>query len=181
MKTGLASTQTWEPLTDQLPAGQAKIPFTYFSAPISQKATPKQLHDTYMALHKLACYAVEKYIARNPDGGMSMDRELEKTGATPISYNLAFTDSVMVILPRRAEGMVFPTRLPEPEPQETGFVALNGTVLGGTLLVKDILEWDALRGDGGKLKMVLERIGIPFSAFQGEILGWKAVMPSQSL
>ncbi|KFY25626.1 hypothetical protein V493_04551 [Pseudogymnoascus sp. VKM F-4281 (FW-2241)] len=77
----------------------------------------------------------------------------------------------MAILPRMAEGMALPTGLEEPK--ETGVVALNGTVLGGTLLVKDELEWEALRGDGGKMRELLERIGIPFSAFAGEILGWK--------
>lgn len=182
MRAGLeGEEESWEPLTDRLMEDQAKIPFTYISAPIPRKVTPKQLHDTYMALYKLACYAVEKYAAQNPGEGMELDRELEKTGGAPISYNLAFTDKMMVILPRRTGGMAVPTGLETPQPQETGLIELNGTVLGGTLLVKDKLEWDALRDNEGGLTSLLERIGIPFSAFQSEILGWKAVVPKQSL
>lgn len=163
MKSGLAPTQTWEPLVDRLKgAGQEGIPFMYFSAPISPRTTSRQLLETYTALWKLARYAVEKYGAREGDGD-----------AGEMSYNMAFTDDAMVILPRRAEGLAVPTGLPEPAPRVTGLVAANGTVLGGTVLVKDVVEWEVLRGDGGRLGVVLEGIGIPFSAFRGEILGWK--------
>lgn len=160
MRKGLGEGAKWELLADGLAEAQAKIPFTYFAAPIKARTSPEKLHETYLALHKLAKYAMDTFAKRT---GAETGEEM--------SYNLAFTESLMVILPRRAEGMAFPTG--REEPKETGVVALNGTVLGGTLLVKDELEWEALKGDGGKLKGLLEKIGIPFSAFAGEILGWK--------
>ncbi|KFY07839.1 hypothetical protein V492_06781 [Pseudogymnoascus sp. VKM F-4246] len=160
MRKGLEDAK-WELLADGLAEAQAKIPFTYFAAPIRGGESPEKLHETYLALHKMAKYAMDIYTKRTGEGG-----------GEEMSYNLAFTDSSMVILPRRAEGSAFPTGLEDPK--ETGVVALNGTVLGGTLLVKDELEWKALRGDGGKtLKGLLEKIGIPFSTFAGELLGWK--------
>lgn len=44
-----------------------------------------------------------------------------------------------------------------------GPVALNGTMLAGTLMVKMETEWDALRGDNGAryLKRILEDVGVP--------------------
>lgn len=47
-----------------------------------------------------------------------------------------------------------------------GPVAVNGTVLGGTVMVRTGEEWDALRGGGGGgggrlLEEVLEAVGIP--------------------
>jgi ATP adenylyltransferase len=167
MRKGLGEGK-WELLADGLAEKQAKIPFTYFAAPIRGSESKEKLLETYLALHKMARYAMDTFEKRAGTEG----------GEEEMSYNLAFTDSSMVILPRRAEGMSFPTGLEDPK--ETGVVALNGTVLGGTLLVKDELEWKALREDGGKLKEVLERIGIPFSAFAGEILGWKGA-PSGAL
>ncbi|OBT76831.1 hypothetical protein VF21_04467 [Pseudogymnoascus sp. 05NY08] len=169
MREGLGE-EGWELLADGLAEKQAKIPFTYFAAPIRGGEGKEKLLETYLALHKMARYAMDTFEKRvGKEGG---------GGGEEMSYNLAFTDSSMVILPRRVEGMAFPTGLEDPK--ETGMVALNGTVLGGTLLVKDELEWKALREDGGKLKEVLERIGIPFSAFAGEILGWKGA-PSGAL
>ncbi|KFY72837.1 hypothetical protein V499_07040 [Pseudogymnoascus sp. VKM F-103] len=167
MREGLGEGE-WDLLADGLAEKQAKIPFTYFAAPIRGGEGKEKLHETYLALHKMARYAMDTFEKRAGTDG----------GGEEMSYNLAFTDSSMIILPRRAEGMAFPTGLEDPK--ETGVVALNGTVLGGTLLVKDELEWKALREDGGKLKEVLERIGIPFSAFAGEILGWKGA-PSGAL
>ncbi|KFX90743.1 hypothetical protein V490_06289 [Pseudogymnoascus sp. VKM F-3557] len=161
MRKGMNKAEKWELLADGLAEAQARIPFTYFAAPIRGGESGEKLHETYLALHKMAGYAMDTYAKR---AGVEV-------GGEGISYNLAFTDSSMVILPRMSEGTAFPTGLEEPK--ETGVVALNGTVLGGTLLVKDELEWKALREDGDKLKGLLEKIGIPFSAFAGEILGWK--------
>ena len=63
----------------------------------------------------------------------------------------------MVLCPRAAEGM----KISNNSGDEVGSVSLNGTVLGGTLLVKNEDEWDALRNDESKLKDVLSIIGIP--------------------
>ena len=44
---------------------------------------------------------------------------------------------------------------------DIGFVALNGTMLAGTLMVKYQEEWDVLRIEPEKLDTLLEAIGIP--------------------
>lgn len=63
----------------------------------------------------------------------------------------------MVLCPRASEG----TKIKGSNGEDVGPVALNGTVLGGTLLVKSEAEWDALRDDESKLKYVLSTIGFP--------------------
>lgn len=76
-----------------------------------------------------------------------------------ISYNLAMTRDTMVLCPRLAEGDV----VRDKAGREVGRLALNGTVLAGTALVKSQQEWDALRGDDGKqLWEILGKIGLPF-------------------
>lgn len=167
MHKGLAEGARWELLADGLTELQAKIPFTYFAAPIKGGESPEKLHETYLALHEMARYAIDAFRKRTKrDEGEEM------------SYNLAFTDKLMVILPRVWEGLAFPTGLDDPK--ETGVVALNGTILGGTLLVKDELEWKALQKDGGMLRELLREIGVPFSEFSGEILGGRG-LPSGAL
>ena len=44
---------------------------------------------------------------------------------------------------------------------DIGFVALNGTMLAGTLMVKYQEEWDVLRAEPERLDTLLEAIGIP--------------------
>lgn len=44
---------------------------------------------------------------------------------------------------------------------EIGFVALNGTTLGGTMMVKHEEEWNTLRSQPEKLDSILAAIGIP--------------------
>lgn len=60
-------------------------------------------------------------------------------------------------MPRRAEG----TMLRREDGTEIGFVALNGTTLGGTMMVKHQQEWDALRERPEMLHDILTAIGIP--------------------
>jgi len=47
------------------------------------------------------------------------------------------------------------------EVSNIGPIALNGTVLAGTLLVKNETEWDALKNNPSQLLSLLEHIGIP--------------------
>lgn len=46
---------------------------------------------------------------------------------------------------------------------QIGPIALNGTILAGTLMVKTEEEWDALRGPDGPwiLGNILREVGIP--------------------
>jgi len=51
-----------------------------------------------------------------------------------------------------------------------GPISLNGTVLAGTLLVKNEMEWNALKNDPPQLPRLLEVIGIPSPNFAIEKL-----------
>ena len=74
----------------------------------------------------------------------------------------------MALIPRRAEGSVISTD--DDEPSSVGPIALNGTVLAGTLLVKNEMEWNALKNDPSQLPRLLEVIGIPSPDFANEKL-----------
>lgn len=62
----------------------------------------------------------------------------------------------MVVCPRISEGLIIKSNNGE----SIGPVALNGTLLAGTLLVKSEIEWDTLRSDESKLNEILGSIGI---------------------
>lgn len=110
--------------------------------------------DAYNDLYRRAKHAVDEFISSNP-GQFSL--HLPAEGDLPISYNLAMTTEGMVIIPRRSEGLT----LRGDDNIEIGCVQLNGTVLGGTLMVKFQAECDMLRQRPEKLDAILEAIGIP--------------------
>lgn len=77
-----------------------------------------------------------------------------------ISYNLAMTTTAMAICPRTSES----ARLADAtsnEDQSSGVVAVNGTILAGTLMVKMKSEWDRLRQNPEHLRDLLRSIGVP--------------------
>jgi ATP adenylyltransferase len=57
-------------------------------------------------------------------------------------------------------------RIKNDDGEEIGFVALNGTLLGGTLLVKSEAEYSALRNNKSKLVEILSAIGFPSSTLE---------------
>jgi ATP adenylyltransferase len=87
----------------------------------------------YNDLYHAAQEAVNKLINANPE---QLALHSTESGDSPISYNLAMTTSGMAILPRRAEG----TMLRREDGSDIGFVALNGTTLGGTLMASPLPE-----------------------------------------
>ena len=122
------------------------LPFTHFAAPLSPStSTSAHLAETYKSLYSLASKR-GSLLSSSPPASSNL----------PISYNLALTTTAMLLLPRRAEGTVLKNQYGK----EIGYVALNGTTLGGTLMVKQREEWDLLRQEQGKLDEVLEEIGI---------------------
>ena len=133
------------------------IPFAHFGRKFNSEPTGEQLVGIYNELYGLAKEAIDSFIAKNPN-----EFALHPTegGGSPISYNLGMTTEGMVVLPRRSEG----TMLKRPDGSEIGFVALNGTTLGGTMMVKHQEEWDVLRSQRGKLDSILDAIGIPGEA-----------------
>lgn len=160
-------TSGWDLLMDQLLATpqsitkgisdlkqNPKLPFTHFASPLPLDPSGSQLLRTYQDLYKAATTSVNEHTQSH-----STDFELHSTedGSLPISYNLAMTTSAMAICPRRREGSM----LQRDDGSDIGFVALNGTMLAGTLMVKYQEEWDVLRVEPEKLDTLLEAIGIP--------------------
>ncbi|KAF2132081.1 Ap4A phosphorylase-like protein II [Dothidotthia symphoricarpi CBS 119687] len=130
------------------------LPFSHFARKFAAEPSGAQLLDVYNELYHAAKEVVDDFIRANPD---QLALTSTNQSELPISYNLAMTMSGMVILPRRSEGAM----LRRQDGSEIGFVALNGTTLGGTMMVKHEEEWDALRSQPEKLDSILAAIGIP--------------------
>ncbi|KAM7196572.1 inositol phospholipid synthesis protein Scs3p [Rhypophila sp. PSN 637] len=132
----------WDVLAQSLLDGAdvaRKLPFKTFAERIHTDITPQELHALYLGLYRRACASVSGATAHG-DGTEQTD------GEAKISYNLAMTRDVLVVMPRLAEG----AEITSPEDGEgnvVGRLALNGTVLAGTALVKSQGEWDALRAN----------------------------------
>ena len=93
------------------------------------------------------------------DNGMKL--EATDDGAAAISYNLAMTTSAMAICPRRSETATLGVaEHVSSGAGQIGPVALNGTILAGTLMVKTEKDWNELRRDEGKLFDLLKMVGI---------------------
>lgn len=133
------------------------IPFTHFGRRFESEPSGDELLRTYNELYKLARQAVERFIVANPQ---QLALHSTDGGNLPISYNMAMTTNGMVVLPRRAEGAM----CRRDDGSEVGFVALNGTILGGTLMVKHQQEWNLLRAKPEVLDQLLLAIGIPKEA-----------------
>jgi sulfate adenylyltransferase (ADP) / ATP adenylyltransferase len=160
MREGLQNVEgqrrDWGVLADRL-VEEPELPFMYFAKRLPCEPTPGQLHHLYIELYDKACSLVREYAMKHPyeDQLLSDDQN----GESAISYNLGLTDKVMVLCPRRAEGSFISDR--DTETANIGPVSLNGTVLAGTLLVKNEAEWNGLRNDMSQLTKVLGAIGIP--------------------
>lgn len=160
MRSGIEEGVEWEVLADALiqdpkpsmhtqcisvdEADSIELPFSYFSASIPEDVSPEELHGKYLSLHEQACTAQNV----QPTSGSEP--------SSPISYNLGLIDRTIVLCPRTSEGLVIRNR----DGAHLGPVALNGTVLGGTLLVKSEEEWDILRNDETTLTEILQAIGV---------------------
>lgn len=130
------------------------VPFTHFARSFDSEPSGSELLKIYSELYSSAKEAVDKFIAANPE---QLALHPITGGDLPISYNLAMTTAGMAILPRRSEGIM----LRRDDGSEIGFVALNGTTLGGTMMVKHQEEWDLLRKEPELLDQILTAIGIP--------------------
>lgn len=147
----------WTVLADRLTGGSddggesnvgAELPLATFAERIAGDADPEALRSAYLRLYRRACAAAG--LGEEELGSL----EAEDVPAK-ISYNLGMTRTSLVVCPRAAEGDVVRSR----DGKEVGRLALNGTVLAGTALVKSEAEWDALRADLGQLRGILGKIG----------------------
>lgn len=166
--------KAWKPLPahgERLRDMQNKIPFIYFTAPLKGSETASQLHKTYSALLEVAKQTVASYLSPDPDTeDIDADKDLPETEEVPFSYNMAFMDTLMVILPRISGR----SAIENDNEKGKGYLELNGTVLAGTLLVKEKEVYDRFEGDEGSrlLEKVLGGIGVPVGALRGS-LDWK--------
>lgn len=130
------------------------LPFVHFAKSFDSEPSGSELLTTYNELYHAANDAVGNFVEAHPE---LLTLQSIDEGDSSFSYNLAMTTAGMVILPRRAEG----TMLWSDDGREVGFVALNGTTLGGTMMVKYQAEWDLLRKQPELLDHILQAIGIP--------------------
>ncbi|PLN82885.1 HIT-like protein [Aspergillus taichungensis] len=153
----------WRPLIDAVaqspppPSGSpyrrlSQLPFAHFALPLSENPSADELHATYLALYR-AALATSSHTQTNPP----------TTGPAAISYNLAMTESTMMICPRKSESaqIAVDTNSSNEAVADAGIVALNGTILAGTLMVKAEAEWNELRRNPESLARVLAAIGFP--------------------
>ncbi|RMZ76163.1 hypothetical protein DV738_g5109, partial [Chaetothyriales sp. CBS 135597] len=130
------------------------LPIRHFAIPLRDE-TPASLYSKYIVLLKLALVSTGNHQAEsfiNYDRDAKIDKE---GGEVAFSYNLAMMPDVLAICPRRVESASIPGL------DSSHSVSVNGTILAGTLMVKEQQEWDALLSKDGALDGILETIGYP--------------------
>ncbi|PLB34382.1 putative bis(5'-nucleosyl)-tetraphosphatase [Aspergillus candidus] len=136
----------------------SQLPFAHFALPLSENPSADELHSTYLALYRAAVAT----LPQNHNHNHNQSQDPPTTGPAAISYNLAMTESTMLICPRKSESaQIAVDNGTSDEVAEAGVVALNGTILAGTLMVKAEAEWNELRRNPESLAGVLAAIGYP--------------------
>jgi sulfate adenylyltransferase (ADP) / ATP adenylyltransferase len=147
------------------------LPFLALSTPLTASLSASELHRRYVHLLRMAIYltnggSTSQLSHQSTDTQITESPESHKVA---ISYNLALTESRMAICPRLAEGAPI-------HGLDGSQVALNGTILGGTALVKERNVWDALRAEQETaerrlLDTLLTAIGSPSRSDHGAEAG----------
>jgi ATP adenylyltransferase len=154
MREGLSAEgkRVWPVLAGELTDREVRgrVPFLTFAEKIGGARV--DLEAVYLRLYWKACEAVLGSAEARAGGGGKEAR---------VDYNLAMTRDVMVIAPRVVEGTAVSVVGEDGQRREVGNLALNGSVLAGTALVKTQQEWDALRAEPEQLLELLGRIGVP--------------------
>lgn len=131
------------------------LPFLHYATELLEDIPAHDLYSKYTSLLRAAVLASRRNTA---DAEIDHDEPIDHNGKAVISYNLAMTENAMAIVPRRLEAGKVPS-----SGGAIGSVAINGTILGGTLMVKDEHEWDTLREKPSILDDMLTTIGYPVS------------------
>lgn len=161
-------TLEWEPLIDQLLTPRAVttqeggfrqlpgLPFLHFALPVPRDPSADALHRIYLSLYNAAVRATQPHTS-------GQSQEYQTSGESVIAYNLALTESAMMICPRRKDSASLPIQEQplEGDVANAGSVSFNGTILGGTLMVKAESEWNQLRNQPLSLDSLLADIGFP--------------------
>lgn len=140
------TSEEWKLLVDDLLERPVDVPFSYFKREIVDGVDEKGVHSLY------------KELLEESKKAWMGSRELKNREASTsvgFSYNLGMTTRGIVLCPRVAESAV----LKRDGEGDIGSVAANGTILGGTLMVKQEEEWVYLKETKGGLDEVLDAIG----------------------
>jgi sulfate adenylyltransferase (ADP) / ATP adenylyltransferase len=129
------------------------LSFRHFATRLEDNETPSSLYVKYITLLKLGALATKTL----PTEWVEYvdNAKIDEDGETNFSYNLAMTTEAIAVCPRRSDSASIPGL-----PDENS-VSLNGTILGGTLMVKNEKEWDTLKDQPQILDDILETIGYP--------------------
>ena len=157
----------WKPLIDVAAEGSKahpeyrwsdRLPFAHFALPLPSNPSAETLHAIYLSLYRAAVAA-----AAAAEGKPHEHDPHQTDGEAVISHNLAMTESAMMICPRRNESasISLGKKGAGDEVAGAGVIALNGTILAGTLMVKAEAEWNELRRNPEVLGSVLAAIGYP--------------------
>lgn len=124
------------------------LPFVHFAVSLEDHPGPAAILEKYQVLLRAALAGM--------NGPVTMD-SLEKAridiqGKTTFSYNLAITTKLMVILPRRNESSRIRDAAGESQ------IAINGTILAGTMMVKTEEEWQQLRREPDTVRRIFRDI-----------------------
>lgn len=148
--TPLCNTMT-SPVRSNLPLlHNPKLPFIHFAVSLEDDPDHADILRKYQILLRAAFAGINGQVS-----GESLEKaRIDDHGKTTFSYNLAMTTKLMVILPRREES----SRVLEAPGSE---VAINGTILAGTMMVKADEEWQRLREEPDTVQRILCDILFP--------------------
>ncbi|KAF2218951.1 HIT-like domain-containing protein [Elsinoe ampelina] len=144
MQRDVPEDQVWHPLVGGKPDDVAdtlcssplpELPFESEQVRLPAGISVDQLHGVYVDL-------VKKHVGLQ---GKRLTR----------SYNLGMTSRTIAIAPRINEAYVYKN-----SSTENAVIAVNGTILAGTLMVKGEDEWNWLRNDPSALRKVLSGLGV---------------------
>ncbi|RSL40117.1 hypothetical protein CEP53_013580 [Fusarium sp. AF-6] len=167
MKDRLEPDSPWSVVADMLTVKDkqfgtitAHLPFTVVARNISGMDSD-QLHRTYLDMYQKGCM-VEATVTLHPKHEIEPPLE----GPSRISYNLAMTKDTMVLLPRLSDKI----HLEDAEGKPLGVkLSVNGTILAGTVLVKEEHDYRVIQKFPRALKRGLERIGVPSYLYPGPL------------
>lgn len=169
MTDSASPSSEWQPLIDLMKESPvenphalsaSRLPFRHFAMMIPHSPGPGELRRIYRSLYSLAFESMHGSSRRHGSEHTAMDND---NGEAAISYNLAMTTNKMAICPRRSENATIRTGTVE------GSTAPNGTILAGTLMVKEYSDWEALRRGHVVIDDLLEEIGVPLLPSSNEL------------
>jgi ATP adenylyltransferase len=157
----------WIPLIDRVATADVvtesglrtlpSLPFRHFALPLPLAPSLETLYEAYLSLYRAAV----QVSSSTWDPAEKAEKLAQTAGPAAISYNFAMTESAMMICPRRSETAYLNNKNNNNDDNDTntGKISLNGTILAGTLMVKQESEWDELRNEPEKINFLLADVG----------------------